>query len=348
MRRILIATGISLWGLYLRFHYLAHRDWWTDECNQWNATLGALKPFWQRLPNGELTCFPGDYLLTYPFVQIFQHNKWGVAIPHIIVTLVGFYFLYLICQRYLKTTWATAIAFIAYSLNFELIFHAFELRPYAVLSTLGLMIFYCTETLISSKYRITPMKKFFIGILFFLSILYHTYGILIVGFCAIFSIFNELDNSSWQTILKRISKFYIIVGIISLPIWFWYASYNIGQDVTKMPTFDYIPNPLIHPFGFLKAIVGNLINPKYLHFLLAGPLLAFIFAPKSRMKYLGFFLTLIVLPISLLCVMDASMNYWFLQRQFVWVISLFSFFIAWGGELAWIESGAAFIKRVCR
>ena len=57
---------------------------------------GPLRPFWQKIQyiGGDHTAFPGDYLLAYPFVQVFKDNKWGTAIPHIIATIFGFYFLY--------------------------------------------------------------------------------------------------------------------------------------------------------------------------------------------------------------------------------------------------------------
>ncbi len=333
MKRIAVAVVFSLWGLYLRAQCLAHREWWIDETNQWHNTIGPLKPFWLRLPNGERTYFPGDYLLTWPFVQIFGYHKWGVAIPHIIATVIGFYFLYLICQRYLKSAWGLGLAFLIYGLNSQLIFSAFELRPYAVLSTLGLAIFYCTETIVCSQYNVTPLKKILIGILFFLTILYHAYGILIVACCALFSILNELTATPLRAILKRTMKFYITVGIFSFPLWYWFAAYNIGHSViTADVTFDFIPNPLVNTVGFLKSIFGNLMGYKPLYPLLAGPALALVLPHPSRLKYIGFFLALVVVPISLLCVMDVSMSYWFLQRQFIWVISLFSFFVAWGWE----------------
>lgn len=332
MIRACVAIGFSIYGLYLRALCYANRDWSIDEVTQYQAALGPLKSFWQRLPSGEVTCFPGDYLLTYPFVHIFEPNKWGVVIPHIMATILGFYFLYLICRRYLKSTWATAMAFLIYALNSELIFHAFELRPYPVLASLGLMVFYCTETIVCSKYNSSLFKKIGIGFLFFWTILYHTYGIVIVGFCALFSILKERSNASWPALFKRILPFYVIVGIFSFPPWLWYASYNAGPDITSSPTFEYIPNPLVNTLGFLKGVLGNLLSPRFLHPLVAGPILAFLIPQPSRIKYIGFWLTLIVLPISLLCALDASLHYWFIQRQFIWVISLFSFFVAWGWE----------------
>src|SRR5258708_2399835 len=114
IKRIAVAVVFSIWGLCLRAQSLAPRNLWNDEVNQWINTVGPLGPFWERSFKQESTCFPGDYLLTYPFIRIFGYNKWGNAIPHIMATVIGFYFLHLICQRYLKSLWATAIAFLVY------------------------------------------------------------------------------------------------------------------------------------------------------------------------------------------------------------------------------------------
>jgi len=328
-----VAIGFSLWGLYLRTKLLAGRGWWVDEIAQFTEASGTLKPFWKRLSNGEMSCFPGDYLLTFPFIKAFGDNKWLTAIPHMVATAIGFYFLYLICLRYLKTVWATALAFLIYSANSELIYHSFELRPYAVLATFSLMVFYCTETIVCAEYNPSPIQKFFIGALFFLTILYQAYGIFIVGFCTLYSILNERSVTPWKSIIKRIAKLYIIVGVLSMPIWFWWASYNVENDFTHQ-TFDFIPNPMVDVKGFFKSVVGNLISPKPLRLLLAGPVLALLLPQPSRLKYIGFFLLLVVLPITLLLVFDLSRHYWFIQRQFIWVISLFAFFVAWGWESA--------------
>jgi hypothetical protein len=330
--RIIIALAFSLGGLYLRAQCLIHRNWSIDEVNQWGNTVGALKPFWQRFDYAELTCFPGDYLLTYPFIHAFGHNRWGDLAPHILATIIGFYFLFLICERYLLSLWGLAMAFLIYSLSNELIFHAFELRPYPLLNLLSLMVFYFTETIVYSKYSVSLSQKILIGLLFFVTLLYHAYGILIIGFCTLFAVINESSSTPLVKIFRRITTFYITVGLISLPLWWWYASYNIGQTVTHSPTFQFIPDPKVNPVGFFKNVFGNLIGCKFLDPLLLGPLFAILLPHASQLKYIKFFLILVVMPIALLFFMDVRMHYWFLQRQFIWVSALFGIFVAWGWE----------------
>ena len=108
----LTAAAFFLLGMYLRVMRYHKRELWGDELIQYNDTAGPLKPFWIDGYNyGDHSGFPGDYLLTYPFIKIFGLHKWGLAIPHILLTIVGFYFLYKVCRYYCKSVWGYAIVF---------------------------------------------------------------------------------------------------------------------------------------------------------------------------------------------------------------------------------------------
>ena len=327
-----MALGFSLWGLFLRYQALANREWWVDETNQFNCTKGIFKPVWLRLSNGEVTCFPGEYLLTYPFVAIFGSNKWGVAIPHIIATVLGFYVLYLICRKYLQTWWASAMAFLLFSMNSELIFHSFELRPYAVLAPFGLAVFYLTGRLFDTIDPLVGWQRCLAGMLFLGGIIYHAYGIFIVTFIFLFFFCREYASTSFPVILKRVGRFYILLAMVALPAWLWYASGQAGVALARNNTFDYISNPLVSFSHFSRSVLGALMGYKLLYPLLLGPILSFFLPHSLRWLQLGFFLVIVVMPIVLVCYMDAHSGYWFLQRQFIWVIALFGFFVAWCWE----------------
>jgi len=181
-RQELVVIFISLWALYLRFQRLAARELWNDEIYQLKQTVGPFKHIWGRNDYGDLSCFPGDYVLTYPFVRFFGDNKWGLAIPHILITIIGFYFLYLIGKRYFKTIWGFVVAFAVVCFNQYLIFQSFEFRPYAVLPTLALASFYLIDTVFTEYSFLGRWKKFFIGLFFILTIWFHAFGILIILF----------------------------------------------------------------------------------------------------------------------------------------------------------------------
>ena len=229
---IVISIVFSLLGLSLRFERLAQRELWNDELYQLSTTRGAFKAFWERHTYGDMTCFPGDYLLTYFFVKMFDMNKWGMAIPHILATLLGFYFLYKIGERYFKTVLGFIVAFAIVALNQHLIFHSFELRPYAVLPTLMLAAFYFTEKLIKDGLPKKNGGRLALGLLFVLIIWFHAFGIMIVFFALIYHGLACGKITAPKT--SALVKFFAVIFMISLPVWLWYA---LGNPLSVSKTY---------------------------------------------------------------------------------------------------------------
>ena len=340
--RVIIFILFVFLGMGARVERYHQRELWVDETNQIRNTVGPFKPLiWKRHGNGELTCFPGDYLLTYPFVQMFPENKWGMTIPHILSSLMGFWLLYLICQRWFKTVFADLIALTLYSFNFNLVFHGFEIRPYAVLPTLALAAFYVSDRIVNDYETLGPWHKVGIGIFAVLATAYHAYGILILFLCLSFFVLARTEEEPLLAVLKRIAPLLIPVSVLIVPVFLWYASYTLNVKLAQNNTFDFFPNPTVHLRNFLRTVMGNLIGFKKFGFkqLVNGIILAMLLPHKDRKKQLGFLLVLVVLPIMLKLVSDVRAGYWFLQRQFVWVMPLFGFYMAW----CW-ESVIFFIK----
>ena len=332
----LIAGTFAAYGLFLRYQCLSARSFWVDEVCQLQHTLGKFLPIWQRLSNGELTCFPGDYLITYPFVNMFSGNKWGMAIPHILATLLGYYFLYLICRRYLKNVFAFTIPFFLMTFNQWLIYHSFELRPYAVLPTLALGCFYFSGRITQDYAQLELRKKIGIGLFFTFTVFYHAYGLLIAGSSLGFFVFARFNGKPVMETLKKLRYFLFLLAVIVVPIFLWYASGN--PDFTRQAnisrginTFDYIPNPINHLDQFYRTVMNALLGSKQwgAKFLLFGLALSLLIPHENRIRQVGFLLILIILPIELILWADADRGYWFLQRQFVWAMPLFAFLIGW-------------------
>ena len=264
--------AIVLWGLYLRFQCYASRELFTDELRSIRFLYGPLKPFWQRCQYADMTAFPGDYLITYPFFRIFGPDKWGLAIPYIISTLIGLYLLYRICQRYCKTTLGYIIAFAVVCFHRELIFYSIELRPYPILPTLALASFYFSEIIVKRPKQLTKLHKYFIGIFFILAMWFHAFVIMIAGLCFLFHFMCQLKDKSFKNIFRENFKFVGSIFLIALPVWLWYATVKGDpHDVWYgrfFYAFDFIPHPIYEPVGFLKAIFGNLIGNRIFYFLL--------------------------------------------------------------------------------
>ncbi len=336
----IVCLAISLWALFLRFQRYGGRPLWNDELYQLQFMTGPFQPFWERRIYGDFTYFPGDYLLCYPFLrlsglsQITQSfpkligiDKWMLALPHILVTIVGFFLLYRVCERHMKTLGAYALTFFIVCYNSNLIFHSFEFRPYAVLPILSLASFYLSEMVVVRFGQLRFAKKFFLGIFFIFVILFHLYGILIASLCILYFLIIHRSTLPKKE-LARIIGFFACVYLAVLPAWLWYASAR-PISLPEFNTFQYISHPLMDTVGFLKSIVGNLVGFKKFYIFLLG-FAAWFFIPGSeRKKQIFFFLLLIVLPVELIFVADLLKNYMFLQRQFIWVMPLFAILVGW-------------------
>ncbi|MDD3296627.1 MAG: hypothetical protein PHU64_04615 [Candidatus Omnitrophica bacterium] len=101
---------------------------------------------------------------------------------------------------------------------------------------------------------------------------------------------------------------------------------------TQPGVFVYAPNLVKDMAGFLKFIFGNLIGRKTLYFLLLGMLFPLIFPVKERFKQILFLFIMVFFPIGLLLLSNIVNNYFFVQRQFIWVMPLFAFLIGWNWD----------------
>jgi hypothetical protein len=327
-----ICILMALYALYLRVDALWHRELWNDEVYQF-LCMNAPKAFWLHNTYGDHTSFPGGYLINYPFILLFGTDKWGLAIPHLISAAAGLFLLYKLCTMYFKTTSAYIIAFLIVAWNGNLIFHALEFRPYAVLPTLALGSLYFAEFIARNYARLSLKQKMAVGLFYVFTVVYHAYGILIfilpVGyvFCSLWQRQSRFPADFF--------KFFLTIAFVAFPLWAWYASSNAfglkakSQGQSMVETFQYIPDPAANPIGFLKGIVGNLMGTKKLYVLLLGIITAMLVPHARKFEQFNFLALLIALPIALILWVDLRSHYWFLQRQFVWVMPLFALWLAW-------------------
>lgn len=335
-----IALIFTIYGMYLRFLYLVNHEFWTDELFSLKVMQGAWRPVWQRFNYTDYTFFPGEYIINWPFVFLFKNNKWGIAIPHILFTLLGFYLLYLICKRYLHSTFAWIATFALFATHRELIIHSFELRPYAVLPTLALAAFYFIEQIVSSRYNLSFRQKALIGLCFIFTIIYHSYGSVILFFTFAYFLLRESGERNLSEIFRHNYRFIGIMIITGLPLFLWYSLNNpYLSKVMNFDVFQFIPNPIIWPFAFIKCVLCNLTGYKKLYFLALALIFPFVLPYRIRLQQIGFLLILVILPIMVIFFTTLSAGYWFLQRQFTWVMPLFVFFLGW----AW-DSFFTFLK----
>ena len=228
LRIPLLCTLISLVGMILRFMRLEERPLWNDELYQIGMCVGPLKRFWLHDFYGDFSCFPGEYIITYPFLQYFGEDKWGVMIPHILFTFVGFYLLYLLCQRYFKTTLGFVITFALVAFNENLIYHNFELRPYSVLPTLAIGGLFFSHLLFSEFSRLTKGMQFLIGAFYLFMVIYHVYGLICLTFIFVFEFLARYKDPAAEMKKESFQKYFFSLYFIFGALWVWYASPNLG------------------------------------------------------------------------------------------------------------------------
>ncbi len=277
----------------------------------------------------------------YPFLKIFGFDKWCLSIPHILATILGFHLLYLICKQHFKTLAAYAITFSVVSFNATLVKHALEIRPYAVLPTLALAVFFFLHMFIEQNADISRQKKMMIGILLVMTIWFHHYGIFMVFFVLLYLFLTLEKKEAARKIIKDLIPFFTVVFLVAMPLWCYstFGPHRSSDWLRIESTFQFIPNPMVNPVGFFKGVFCNLIGYKMFYSLILGLLFPLLIPLKDRYKLIMFFLVLILLPIGSIFLVDVMKTYWFLQRQFIWVMPFFAFLLGW----CW-DSGIVYFK----
>jgi len=327
---LLVVLPLTLYGLYRRFLFRAEQVLEGDELYQIRFCKRPFLEFLRDLPNYDFCRYlNGDYILTYPFFKLFGMNKWALAVPHMIITILGFYFLYLICKRNFTTIWGYLITFSLFAFNLTLIRHALEIRPYGFLPGLSLAVYYFIDLVLDRKIQFTKVQLWGIGTLFVFTIWFHPYGIMMMFFFTVFLVLARSGNiKAFFEIIKHIFLLYFIVFVIAMPLWF-YSFFVNPVDITGRDVFRYIPNPLVNSFGFFKGVFCNLVGYKMFYPLFIGLPIAFLLPHKDRRRQIGFFLTIVIMPIQIIMLMDMYNYYWFIQRQLIWIMPLFVFLLGW-------------------
>ena len=232
------------------------------------------------------------------------------------------------------------MAFLIVCFNINLIIHATEIRTYAVMPTLALMVLYFSQQVADRNVAMPLKTKCALGAFFVLVIWWHAYGILVFSMPFSFAVLNKLMNrqssESAAVIIRDMLKFSCIILCLAAPLWL-YSVFGPrlaltdpeGKSAVGGVVFQFVPNPLEHTVGFLKAIFGNLIGQKKLYFLLGGLILAPFVPYRQKALQALFALLTVFVPIGLLLLMDIRADYWFVQRQFSWTMPFFAFFTGW-------------------
>lgn len=343
----IICFLFSLWGLYLRFLSSYGRSFWNDESYHLRVTAKAFKPFWLRTYYGDFSCFPGDYLLTYPFIKffligkdlsneylVFNAHKWGLLIPHMLATVLGFFILFVICRRYFKTLWGYIITFILVCFHPTLIYHSFEFRTYAFLPTLALASFALMDVLFLNYEQMSRWKKALMAFFFLFVSIFHAFAILFLFLPACYFLTWEWKNNHKHLWKKPVAIFLFVVFAVACFLWLWYMGLGpfVGHKLFVSPknVFYFLPDPHKNLNEFLYTLIVTIfLGQKHLTFLFGGILLYLIVPNKNKIKQSVFFFIFVVVAVVLVFLAVYINKYWFLPRQFLWTIPFFAFYMGW-------------------
>jgi hypothetical protein len=319
-----IMSTLAICAIYLRIDRLINREMTGDEREQLNSLALSTRKLLFKYCAGMAGGHPGDYLLTKPFASL-PFSLWRLSFPHICMLGLALYFLYRICNNEFRTWLGPLAVFTLFTFNRNLIFHALELRPYASLPTLALALYWFSKKAVQNN-QWTMGQQIGWGTLWALAIVFHSYGLmmsaLILGYHLLFS---RRDQTLGGTIR---SLFFptVLATLLVAPIWIYYAGPSV-QIYHKYDTFE-----LSHS-GFravFSCIFGNLgdINLRWawmaqLLIVAAGALVP----DKQRAARVGFLILCVILPIALILFIDYRQHYWFLPRQFVWVMPLWGILV---------------------
>jgi hypothetical protein len=321
---VAIVVVLVALGMFLRFQKLHDREFpLGDEKPQIDALQS---PFGVMIHQSlRIVQFPGDMLLVYPFYKLFGVERWALAFPHMALTLLGFYLLYRIGQRYFRTLVGYLITFLIVDFNQNLVFHAFEIRPYGVLVTLALGAFLAARAMVEIE---SPSRSERIGfsLVLFITLLFHFYGGLMLFFAYGFHLLASRRKESLGSVLARNIKDYGLGFGVAAAVWSFFVFAYDKSYLGIFGTFNFIPKGVL---PIMKAVFGNLVGFKPFYFFLAG-FLAWVFLPRrERWAQIMFFLLLVAAPVSAVLLLCVLTNYYFVQRLFVWVMPFFALLLGW-------------------
>ena len=329
--REIVSLVLSVLGCSCRLkHIIRAPDLrYTDEIFQIRVIerASSLWALIKALPQSSHAAYlDGDFLLLYPFVKIFGPHRWGIVIPHMIMVLIFFYLLHLTCKQYCRTVWGHSIAFIIVCFNHTLIHYSVELRPYIVLPTLSFLAFCLARKLFSESFRLSLRQRLIFSLCFVLVLLFHIHGVVILSCVVLFFFLDALRTSSFKFLSKGLVKFFFPVILIVAPVWCLSVFGPSWEYLPRYP-FDFLPNPAVDSIGFLKSVFGNLIGYRNFYLFLPGIFIPFVLPYKDRFMHILFLLILIFLPIVIIFSAMVHKEYWFLQRQLIWVMPFFALFL---------------------
>lgn len=337
--KIFLTFILLLIFIWLRIQVRILNPLWADEIAEISNLISIRHLVFNYLP-GIPGGSPGHYLLVLPLNYIFS-NKYILGLPGLISQVLVFIFLSKIIEK-LKVVkekqifLVSTVTRILYIFDPTLTFQAVEVRPYSMLPFFWMLSVFIIPTMIDfdkTKVNFTRTFIYFLFFIFGLLIIlnWHYYVAIMLASVYLYSLSKE-NFCGIQYIYKRKSFIVIFFSILfSIPIW---KHFSHGSSGFYVDTFKTIPAAIMQISvinkGFPKGLVWqNSIYALLLLIMLViciSVILSFIkknilaLHSTSRDAFIKVNVFLVFLPISVIFILDYMNRYWFLLRQFAWVM----------------------------
>lgn len=288
--------------------------------------------------------FHGAYLLLYPIGHFISVDKFIVGIPYILLSLLFYYLFARVnwarlmgldnSHEWISSKWANVLACFLIAYNNTLIIYAFELRPYSVLCLLMLVALFVS-------WKIVAQNRLNVWLICyaFLIISFHNYGffMLIVGlsYCVSFRLFLEsTKGGSW---IRRVGSYWpavinlLMATVCSYPFFWLYQTRPVLRTHLQM-NFDvhqYIHAGIAGAVQVMAIYYGFRSDFKWVRLIIVLLVACgvFLFIYQKKWAPILFVLILVIGPTYAIYLQDLRLKYWFIQRQFLWVIPFHAAFV---------------------
>jgi hypothetical protein len=307
-----------------------------EEITHLTSFSHLIRNYLPSIPGGA----PGHYLLLLPINTIFPWNKIMLGLPGLFGNIAVFIFLpkairILFPDKVNKIPLISLIARLGLVFDPVLSYQSIEIRPYSLLPLLWLLCVFVTENLIrirTERKNIVNSFLMIIKYILFLTLIFiwHYYGIII--FMSIYFFMNRKNMSGINFFSKRYFQQVVIIlsVLISFPVLKYFLPGSLRFEIN---TVDYIFSGLTNYVDNYRIYFDSIpmINSLFFVFISILPLLIiyYIFRDGKNIVYrtvqsireiLGIFIYMIATPVVIILTLDIINRYWFLLRQFSWVL----------------------------
>ncbi len=323
--------------IYLRLQVRSINPLWTDELAEINS-LKSLKylitSYLPAIPGG----YPGHYLLIFPLQILFPFNKYILGIPGLISHILVFLFIPNVISKLQivskeKLYVSGLLTRFLFAIDPMLTFQAMEVRPYSIFPLLWILSFFVIIKLFQLDRQSFTVKGLFLNVIIWLPVLFlifnwHFYGaIMLITIYIFMSLKKRITLSSFK--IGKYSSIIILVSIFtSFPVW---NHFSRGSFTFGFNTIATIPVTITQIYSINKGFPKGITWQNWLYFFCLVIML-FIFslqlwkAVTRRYRDDGcnnFFkinTLLVIMPISVIFLLDFVNHYGFWYRQFAWTM----------------------------